>query len=162
MDNKWLIILLLAVAAVVLYFVFRKQTVKTSATALSANTIDTAPGVNPANGQTLNYQAVQATSVAASTPGNENSAPAGGVTDSIVGGSAGVLQHVPIVGGAAATGLMVAHSASKAVVGSVNAGASKLNSAATAALKHVPVVGKPLASVNKAVGNVAKKLTSWL
>lgn len=135
--ETWMILLLIALVAIILYFAMKRTTLPIPNEPVAVP-IQRAPGVSTTTGEVLNNPppppppSVTARFKAIATPSN-------------------VLQHVPVVGGSAATLARLPMKAGFAVTDKINS-----------SLSHIPVVGSALAAPGKAITNIGKSLTSWL
>jgi len=130
--DTWMIVAIVAVVAVLAYFLLRKKSVALPDSRAYRTTdpivlpIPSAPGVSPTTGEVRP---------------NPPPAPPPDVKAAIRSSSPprGVLENVPIVG-----------TAHKAAMRPVNMITNTVNSS----LEHIPVVGKALAAPGKAVGKI--------
>jgi hypothetical protein len=137
--NTWVIVAIGAAVIIVGYFLLRKKTILPAAAVAPSSTVSTtAPGVDAQSGQTY---------TASPAP------PRDGVLASYQPYTPkGVLQHVPIIGGAASA---ITHTVVNAPIKIGLGVANKVNSA----LEHIPVAGKLLSAPGKVAGKIGSSIS---
>jgi len=145
--ETWLIVLIAALVAVALYFIFKRQTVN-SVEAPTPRPIASAPGVSPTTGNVIPDQP-------SITEGATNPAirvRTAGVP--LILSPVAALENVPVQGSAPTPASSVGRVGASAV--------NKINNVGNAVLEHVPVVGKPLVAATKQLQNVTNKAVHTL
>ena len=155
-HTEWLIIAIVAAIALAYYwFIWRNRNKLPTPPAPTIRTIPAAPGLNPSTGDVIPNPPP------APPPTATNKQIAASQASNVVSRAAAMLNpnnqlaHVPIVGQSAVALIRKP--------GQIAANAvDRLNTTTSKVLEHIPVVGSTLAGPQKAISNVAHKLTSWL
>jgi hypothetical protein len=150
--NNYLLYAIITVVVVLLYFVFRKQTVSTT-TGVSVKTIQAAPGVSADTGTVPNP---------APPPNRGSNTSAIGLATGI---TTGVLQHIPVVGTPASAVVRAGVGTALAPIRTAATITNGLTKMTTGAIDHIPVVGKiataPIKAASKIVNSVSHGFGLW-